>query len=216
MSVHQNSSPEDKTFKEAAALYINKQGEDLLNEAAYIDSLPFPNIGRVSQKIKSKRRSSGIRKMSAALLPAAACFVLVIIYLSSRMAVPRNDYSAESVPQDNYSAAYDKTAASETAEVQLLTAKLPQGFNLTNTDVDNGQTICYIKSANNDIILVMEEWRDIAAARPMTELDVNGTPMYALQMNDYSLLTYKKGDLRFTLTCPYDYRDLIIIGGLLV
>jgi len=200
--------PEEKFFQEAASLYVNKQGEDLLKEAASLDNLPMPSLNsrRISEKIKAKRRAVRIRSISAAFLPAAACIALILVYFVS----PRIN------SQNNAAATSDTIIASETAEVQLLSVNLPQGFHLTKADLDNGKMICYIKAANNDVVLVMEEWRNIEDSRAMTKLDVNGTPMYALQMNNYSLLTYKKGDLRFTLTSPYDYRYLIVIGSSLV
>ena len=197
----------DELFQEAASLYVDKQGGDLLKEAVFADNLLLPelSVNRVSGKIKAKRRAARIRKISAVLVPAAACLAFVILYFTA----PRiNTQNNSAVPSDT-------VLASETAQVQLLSTTLPQGFNLTKTDLDNGKMICYIKSTGSDIVLVMEEWQNIDSSRPMTKLDVNGTDMYALQMNDYSLLTYKKGDLRFTLTSPYDYRDLLVIGGLM-
>jgi len=207
MNVNQNNFPEDEFFKEAASLYIDRQGEDLLKEVSYINSLPmeFFNIDRVSEKIKAKRRASRLRRISAALIPSAACIAVIIAYFAAPGAFSQKN-----------AAPSDMVIASETSEAQLLPAVLPLGYKLTKTAMDNGQMICYIKSDNNDIILVMEQWQDIDQARPMTELNVNGTPMYALQMNDYSLLTYKKGELRITLTSPNDYRDLVAVGGALV
>ena len=105
---------------------------------------------------------------------------------------------------------------SEEAAVEFLSARLPEGFTLTEIDYDNGQRICHIEGNNNTIVLVMEEWEDINHARPMTRIYVSDVPMDVLVMNNYSLLTFKKGDLRFTLTNPYDFRDIIFIGGLLL
>ena len=213
MSEKQNNIHDDEFFKDAASLYIDKLGEDLLKEMASVNSLPIPStsVNRVSEKIKAKRRAPMIMKMSAILVPAAACAALFIIYFT----LPAMNSASPRPEAAMASQAPSAVIASETAEAQLLSASLPVGFNLTKTAMDNGKMICYIKSADNDIVLVMEEWQNIDPSRPMTQLDVNGTPMYALQMNDYSLLTYKKGDLRFTLTSPYDYRDLIVIGGAL-
>jgi len=231
MSEELGNTSDDQLFKEAASLYIEKHGEGLLSEALFANSHPlqFMDINRVSQKMKAKRRASAAKKITAALLPAAACFILIISYFTmpgqiSDSNIP--DYTSIVDPQSSEAeaiepgsselAAIDPLIASETAAAEFLSARLPQGFDLVDTDIDTGQMIGYIKSGNNEIVLVMEEWQDIVSAKPMTQINVNGTSMYVLRMNDYSLLTYKKGDLRFTLTSPYDYRDLIVIGSLLV
>ena len=231
MNERSNSIIDDKLLKEAASLYITKQGGDLLAEAISADSLPVPfeALNRVSEKIKIKQRNARIKKITAAVLPAAACFVFLITYFILPGTNPdrANAPNAPSYSMDNnesYAAAkpppeaapIDSIISSETTAVEFLTSRLPQGFSLTETDLDNGQMICRIEGGGNKIILIMEEWQDIVPIRPMTQIYVNGASMDALRMNDYSLLTYKKGDLRFTLTCPYDYRDLIVIGGLLL
>ena len=232
MTEKPNNIFDDKLLKEAASLYITKQGEDLLAEAISADSLPVPfeALNRVSEKIKIKQRNARIKKITAAVLPAAACFVFLITYFILPGTNPdrANTPNAPSYSMDNnesYAAAeqpppeaapIDSIISSEITAAEFLTSRLPQGFSLTETDLDNGQMICRIEGGGNEIILIMEEWQDIVPMRPMTQIYVNGASMDALRMNDYSLLTYKKGDLRFTLTSPYDYRDLIVIGGLLL
>ena len=83
MNEKPNNTP-DRLLREAASLYIDKLGEDLLSEAnsAYGPPLHLSVVNRVSQKIKTKRRSAGLKKISAALLPAAACFIFLIIYFT--------------------------------------------------------------------------------------------------------------------------------------
>ena len=236
MSGKLNSLPED-FYKEAASLYIQKQGEDLLSEL-YTNNQPLPFIdsNRLSQKIKAKQRSTSLKKITAALVPAAACIVLLITYFTMPVdnalrpdlqAPMNNEQSADSqyAAEENApgtgleyapSVPANPVVSSVTAAAEFVSARLPMGFNLAETELDRGQMVCLIESENNEIILVMEEWQDIDHARPMTHINVNDTLMYALRMNDYSLLTYRNGDLRFTLTSPFDHRDLIIIGGLLV
>ena len=125
------------------------------------------------------------------------------------------DISLSEMEPDTSMAVGNPLIVSEEAAVEFLSARLPEGFTLTSIDYDNGQRICHIEGNNNKIVLVMEEWEEIDHARPMKRIYVSDVPMDALVMNNYSLLTFKKGDLRFTLTNPYDFRDIIFIGGLL-
>ena len=210
MSEKPNNLPEDEFFKEAASMYIDKLGNELLSEALSADnsSLSSAHMSNVYEKIKVKQRKSLIQRLTAISLSAAACIAFVIIYIS----MPSRNLSNSNAP----SISIDPIIASETAAAEFLSARLPLGYYITKTDLDNGQMVCYIESGNNEILLVMEEWNDIVPARPLTQINVNGASMYAIRMNDYSLLTYKKSDLRFTLTSPYDYRDLITIGAALM
>jgi len=204
-----NNLPDDEFFKEAASKYIDKLGNDLLSDALSTDSssLSSAHIRRVHEKIKVRQRKSLIQKITAISLSTAACIAFVIIYFFM---------PSRNLPNSNAtSISIDPIVASETAAAEFLSARLPLGYYLTKTDLDNGQMVCYIESGNNEIILVMEEWKDSVPARPLTQINVNGASMYAIYMNDYSLLTYKKSDLRFTLTSQYDYRDLITIGAAL-
>ena len=84
MSKELNNISDDQLFKEAASLYINKQGEDLLSEALFVNSHPLQlmDTNRVSKKIKARQNADKIKKITAALLPAAACLILIISYIS--------------------------------------------------------------------------------------------------------------------------------------
>ena len=199
--------------------------------------LMFVDDNQVAKKIKIKQRNARIKKITVAMVPIAACLIFMIIYFSGpALDIPAPSESTQdelltddSQPQANMvaeapmseideemSVAFENPlVVSEEAAVEFLSARLPEGFTLTGIYYDNGQRISHIEGNNNTIVLVMEEWEEISHARPMTRIYVSDVPMDVLVMNDYSLLTFKKGDLRFTLTNPYDCRDIIFIGGLL-
>lgn len=214
----------EQFFKSIASLYAEKDGELLKNELEQIEkegSVTYSS--RLDKKIKNKILNMKIRKLSYSLVPIAACFILLAVYFSSPSFNNKPTEIVDNSPSmaDSPSAPTDSNDTPRPTpnnnEVQLLSAKLPRGYMLTDVDYDNGKTIYYIvNESKNEIVLTTEEFSGEIENEIFQEININNTRVYGMVKNDYSVITYEKDDLLYTLTSKYNYKDLIEISkGLL-
>lgn len=215
----------ERFFKNIASLYAEKEGGLLKEELAELekenDIQYSPHLDR---KIKNRILSLKMRKLSYALVPVAACFLLLAVYFGSLPANnrPNGTPIADNAPADSGSPIAQATApaaphSTPAISAELLSARLPYGYEITEVDYDKEKTIFHIiNDTNNEIVLTMEEAAGQIAKNAFQEIVVNNTPVYGLVKKDYSVITYEKDDILYTLTSKYNYKDLIEISKNLI
>lgn len=105
-------------------------------------------------------------------------------------------------------------------EVLPLSIRLPENFTVANQAQDYGKTIYYIEDAFADhVVVTLEKIKDAAPGdkSPLREFSIGGETAYGLYTADYSLLTFEKEDIVYTMTCKYDINTLIRLSeGILI
>ena len=96
--------------------------------------------------------------------------------------------------------------------VSRVSDRLPDGYMVTDVDYDNLIAVMEIvNERENYIILTVEEYSGFDT-KGFSEIIVNGSPVYGLVTNDYSVLKYNIDNTLYTLSSWYDYHDLIEIS----
>lgn len=208
-------------FKNLAAMYAEKDGEALKNEVAEIEKENMPHSPHLDRKVQTKMLNFKMKRLSYLFVPVAACFILFAIYFG-RAPINNNPTAmVESTPPTN--SAPDTAIVDNNTprpipnEVELLSAKLPNGYNVTDVDYDNGKTIYYIANdTKNEIVLTTEAFSGELENEMFQEININNTRVYGLVKNDYSVITYEKDNILYKLTSKYNYHDLIEISKNLI
>jgi len=211
----------EQFFTELAKAYVEQEAAALQIEAAEIEAanMLLPTAG-LDRKIKSALLKQKIRKYSVRSLPLVASLVFaLLIYNGMQSAPPAHvaeapapsapvvvDYPA-STPV--YMAPSPATQTALLSSVELVKANLPEGYTLTGVDYDNAAAIMEITNENSNLIVVTAEaYRDFDKDG-FTVIKANGAVAYGMVKNDYCVLKYGKDDMLYTMTCMYDYGDLI-------
>lgn len=195
---------EEMFFKRMADLFAEKDGGLLRKELAELSEYPeYPSS--LDRRVKNKITGLKLRRMGFMLMPAAACLIIFAVYFSN----PSIKDGAMNSPTD--SSAGNASHMSEKSDIEFLSARLPEGYELTSVDRDINKTIYYVASNdNNNIVITTEEATGVMLENEaFQEIYVNQTPVYVLVKNDFNVLTYEKDNIIYTMTDRYNYRDLI-------
>jgi hypothetical protein len=231
MKTNIKTNNESETLlKEAAALYIEKEGLRLLEEYnAANSSAPNFNASKML-KIKRQARFRQLKRVTLIAAPVAACLIFAVFL--TRLAF-YNPAAETPLPPQTVGAAQEPPPAAEPhntpsaappaetgeppvkrAEIAFLSDKLPEGCKLTKTDYDKEKTLYYVRNKrSNDILLVVEPPEgELETDEKFTRKNINGTDAYILAKRDYNVLLAQTGDIRYTFSCRYDARDLVEIA----
>lgn len=195
---------EEQFFKHIASLYAEKEGEALRDELRQLNNEgTVDHTLSLDKKVNTKIRSIKIRQLTYKLMPVAACLVIFVLYFANPSV--RNQDSAI------------KEEAVTNEQIDFVSAKLPPGYTLSKKDYDKNKTIYYIASnTNNDIVLTTEEFASVIEKEFFQELQIKDTKVYGLVKDDFSVITYEKDNILYTLTSRYDYQDLIELSKSLI
>ena len=192
-------------FKNIASSYVKKAGDELLNELDTLNSQA--DCSSLDIKLKSrmrKNKTDTVIKWSTRLLPLAACFVLIFTFISAFLRNNHKDIAESDLPSSVFT-------------FEFVSAKLPENYTLQKVDYDYEKAIYHISSDDaNKIILTVEEFTDDIPADGMEQIKINDINAYKKTDDEYSLLKYKKDNVLYTLTCPDNYDDLIVISKTLI
>jgi hypothetical protein len=213
-------------LKEAAALYIKKEGEALLNEYAETDKAS--GFGKAKfLKIQRQARLQQLKRITLVAAPVAACLIFAIFITrigfynpATKSPLPQNtvDVTQKPLPAAEAPAYTPPADATENpvkrAEIAFLSDKLPDGCKLTKTDYDKEKTIYYVQNKrSNDILLVVEPPEgELVTDEKFTHKNINGTDAYILAKKDFNMLLAQNKDIRYTFSCRYDAGDLVEIA----
>lgn len=94
-----------------------------------------------------------------------------------------------------------------------LEAALPDNFSITNIVQDGSETIYNIADTNNDgVILTICKSDGTMDIDGFEQININQTPAYVLEEDDYILLKFEKDGCLYSLTCKYNVNTLIQIS----
>ena len=107
-----------------------------------------------------------------------------------------------------------RAAAGEIDRHHLLSLTAPEGWQVVHISRDGDMTFFRLESATGNTVAVSTAPSgapaDYDGFRP---IQIGGTQAYLLAASDYSILIYEQDNLQFTLTTPYDYRDLLALAS---
>jgi len=227
---------EDKNeafFKALASQYVEQDGERLKKELEEIENdqkASYPP--RLDKRIRGKILMTDARRTITIAAPVAACFLLIfaflgripflengvpslmdsgppadIAYEASSTGAPAPAPAAENAPSRG-----DNRTQSQ-MQMALMSAKMPAGYNVTGIDYDMEKTIYYIKNdTDNQIVMTAEKSEFDIEFAYYQEIRINGEPVYGMVKSDFSVITYEKDGVVYTLTSRYNYEDLVDIS----
>ena len=223
---------EDKNetfFKTLASQYVEKDGERLKKELEDIENdqkASYPT--RLDKRIRSKILMSDARRAITIAAPVAACFLLIFAFFGRIPFIENGSPSIIDINSQtsiNYDAPSSGTPAVEGTpnrgnnrtqaqmQIALMAAKMPAGYNVTGIDYDMEKTIYYITNdADNQIVMTTEKSEFDIEMAYYQEIRINGEPVYGMVKSDFSVITYEKDGVLYTLTSKYNYEDLIDIS----
>ncbi|MCL2771889.1 MAG: DUF4367 domain-containing protein [Oscillospiraceae bacterium] len=199
-----NNSKNELFFKNLASSYAEKSGNELKKEFDNLNS--FSQSEQLDKKVKSAVKTAKIKRWTARLTPVAACFIILIII-------------AVNLPILNIFSNTNEVSQTPSAILtyDFVSTKLPSAYTLEKVDYDKQKAIYYIAgNEDNQIILTIEEFKGNINTDGLKKININNTNVYAISKADYSFIQYKKDDLLYTLTSPYDYYDLITLSENLI
>lgn len=94
-----------------------------------------------------------------------------------------------------------------------LTVSLPDGFTQTDFDIDQGISIYFIEDRYRDDVVITLKRADMPANMSnMTQINLGGLTAFGIQTDAFSLLTFSRDGVLYTLTSQYDINTLIRLG----
>ena len=236
-----NQMSDEEFFESIAQLYSEQEGLELLHEADLLNAAAAPT-NRLDSKVKKltgKRRSFSRKgfitaaacmalvfavynlqgpnsQSSAPSIPAAsiapsAPSAATPAAPSAPMAEAPSAPSPSSAPMANYEIVnLDKPVITE---LSFVSTKLPPGYSVSSMEFDYGETIFYVENTrNNHIVLTIAKSDESLSNDNDQTPNINDTPATLVLSADYSLLEFESDGLKYRLSTPFDYNDLIEIS----
>lgn len=206
----------DRIFREISSLYLEQEGEKLLQELA--DSANLPDLDpdlKLQKQIKKSRLWGKTRKALLVAAPLAACLMIFLFLGQPFFNQPGDNFSQ---PAHNQPLTPPPlTSSPNRVEIAFLDDKLPAGCLLTKTDYDNGKTIYHIKNdRNNEIIFAAEEDPGSIDTSNFTHTKVKGKDAYILAKRDYNILLIQSEGILYTGASAFEARDLLEIAAAII
>jgi len=229
---------DEEFFKAMAQLYSEQEGLELLQEAENLNNAGVPTR-QLDRKVKKITLGNSTKRVvyRRSLTAAAACIALVFtIYGLQHMAPSNSASNAPAAPMAAAPATSMAPAAPQAApsaapaapaqhyelvnldkpvvtEASFVSTKLPEGYSLRSMAFDYGETIFYVENENNNNIVLSIVRSDGVFENDMYQsVEINNTEAYAILTTDYCLLEFEAEGLKYRLTSPYGYADLIEIS----
>lgn len=197
----------DAFLRQAANEYVERQGALLRQEVSRLErektAYPTENLEwRVKKAVYKKKR-----RWIIPLATAAAC--LALVFLGGRML----GQTGSSAP----SPAELSGEASGHMSIIPLSFSAPAGFIQSGVEQDQGKSIYYFTdSLGDDVVITLEASGSPLDTAAFTKLDINSSAAYAKSEDAYQLMTFDKGQVRYTLTCRHDVNTLVRFGEVIL
>jgi hypothetical protein len=190
-----------------ARRYTEEYGGELLRELSQIEASGVdPRAAeRLEWRVKGKIAAEKRRPYLRAVVAVAACFALMLI--TPQLFRPSSGAPVASAPSDELPA----------FEVIPLSTALPDGFTQTGFEQDLEKSVYYVEDRYlDDVVVTLETSPSPPDTTGLTQLSLGGTEAYGAQKDGYSLLTFQRDDVLYTLTCRHDINTLLRLGRGLV
>lgn len=225
----------EELYRQLASRYVETDGQKLKEELAELEQQGVSYVTpRLDKRVRELTGARSRKTILRAVALIAACFVLVLIIprvldrADSGLAAPQSaetaemeedvaeDEAVEEEATDEADIATDSVeeAAPEMAaaayEVIPLAFALPQNFEVASVEQDNAQSIYFLRDLwQDDVVMTLEYTGEPLEVEGLTQLELAYGTAWAESNQDYSLLVFEAGGLRYTLTCRYDLNTLL-------
>ena len=216
----------EQFYNDIASRYTDIYGQQILSELYSLERsggiLPTPTLdAKLKRRMNAKKRKNLVLSLSTL---AAACVIMIALLpgiISNQFGGSSSGGIAEGTTSPSHDASASMAAeaphATSPYEPIPLGVTLTGSFSVSSWEQDKGKTIYYIDNDNNDnVVLSLEHTEDLPKHEGFSEIDINGTTAYASYQADYSVLTFKKEDVTYILTCKHDINTLIELSHMLL
>lgn len=200
----------DELLRQIARGYAERYGQVLQEELSELERHPSESFSerglerRVRKKLAAQKRKPYLRVFQALAACLAIALLLPRIWDSNVEAPPR----IEPVPVPPL-----EEAAQDFAVIPL-SAALPEGFTQSGFEQDREKSVYYIDDVyQDDVVLTLEKAPDTFSGDGLVALELGGVPAYGTQTGSYSLLTFTREEILYTLTCRHDINTLVRLGS---
>ena len=231
-----NKEKNDAILKTIADTYIEKYGKSLAQEAEQLnnDNVTYltPKLdSKVKQIIRNKgRRASRYIPLIAASIVLILLIPVIITSIGGRYLKTASNEVANSESGAMSEAAdvvgSSSSGISENEEKMVLEGssegnsviiplsnRLPEGYSLVYSELDNGQTIHHIDSDNQDnVVVTISERIDDDWYLGLDTVDIDGTRGYYINSKEYKMLVFTKNNYIYTLTCQYEMNTIYYLS----
>ena len=217
----------DEIFRKISDIYVDRYGKELQEEQQQLErfrEITVPEI-RLERRLREKLTAKKRRPYLRIIVPLAACFVLALLALprflypgsSLSPALPSSSPISSGQPGAPTPGAPTPGTPPPAYKIIPLTASLPDGFTKTGFEQDYEKSIYYIKDAFlDDVVITLEKAPAKLDTAGLVAIDLGGQTAYGKQTDSYGLLTFKRDDVLYTLTCRYDINTLVALGNALI
>lgn len=229
-----NDRKSDELYRSMASHYADEYGKQLQQELAELEQQPdAADLSRMDWLVRKNlhevknQDSRRTRRLSVGAL-IAACLIIAIavpaVLNRPDLASGSSSADAAEIAEATDEAVMDAAPApepeadmqteadarpAEDYEVIPLSAELPVGFTLSSFEQDREKSIYYLEDLyRDDVVVTLEKSNTVADSDSLVEIDVDGTTAYGFSGGDYSLMTFLKDDVLYTLTCKHDINTL--------
>lgn len=109
--------------------------------------------------------------------------------------------------------AADSLAAHKEAPVIPISFELPANLWVQDAEQDVGQSVYYLGDTGlDDVVMTMERSNELYVRDDLVEITVGDAVAYGVSYPEYSLLTFYKEDIVYTLTCKYNAETILSLG----
>lgn len=209
----------EKIYRTIASRYQRETGEQLLREKAMLEQQsPGADTRRLDELVRrgtSRRKKIKTARWTAVI--AACLLVLVLVPLWGPLLTKMGQSDSARVNESAAAEAPNGAAASEAQpgqeELIPLHFTLPDNFTVEKAELDNGLSVYHLGDSCRDPVVMQLGYSDAYELQTdgLTQLTVNGQPVYGRSGDAYHLLTFESGGIVYTLTCAYDINTLVPI-----
>lgn len=211
-----------------ASRYADAYGKELLREQEALALSGAPQTSaqleqRVKKAIRAKKRQGILRYSSMA---AAACILLAVLaggifslpFAGPAEPAPQGPAPAEHVPAEPAPPTAAPSSPTPSPQQGPTYAVIPMGFTpgeqfeVAAFEQDISRSIYYLEHAYDDDVVLTLEYREYAGAPDYAGLQaipVGGETVYGAYRAAYSVITFEKEEVVYTMTCKYDINTLI-------
>lgn len=209
MSNHDKKNEE--LLKQLASRYMEYEGEKLRREADELNrTIPDKKLAKLDRRVLSYVQRRKRIKILRRACEAAAIF-LIVIGVSQFIGIQdQTNHSQQEQKADEMAAGAPEKP--EEYELILLTAALPEGFQISDVKQDKEESIYYIENDMLDDVVLSIRKASQWNKEGLKEIIINDTIAYGISKADYKLLTFQQDGFTYTLTCKYEMETIINIS----
>lgn len=191
---------DENWLKDIARQYIEMDGGLLKEEIVQLKEKPLRTEG-MDFLLKKKLRKVRTKGYTPWIGGAAACLAALLVSTTIINHTKLGPSVTESILRD-----YESGAGNSMISLSL---NLPDQFRLSSTKQDYGETIYYLEEdGGDDVVLVVKEAADDITGE-LKNIVIDGNEVQGLSFDDYQILSFKKDNIQYTLTCRYEFQTLV-------